>query len=232
MTSLQDVKTSVPDQLLEFLNNYYPSNILTYEINPEKFLDTKICYNNGSIATKVHRWVTKLAPHWSLSIPKIYKWNGDHRDLCRVERISSDFNNEMMLIRQKIDKCNPSPFTNSVIRDYEHKQNKIQQQEGEYIRPPNFFEIAKRINVDGVSILPTEWVCSQTILVKVSSIKSFKKKVKNLFSLKDKNPYPAYQIYKGTWDCDETYCFDETYWGIIFYWKLLQILQTKTYVSC
>ena len=55
MTSLQDVKTSVPDQLLEFLNNYYPSNILTYEINPEKFLDTKICYNNGSIATKVHR---------------------------------------------------------------------------------------------------------------------------------------------------------------------------------
>ena len=48
-------ETNFPDQLLEFLNNYYPSIILIYEMNPEKFLDTKICYNNGSIATKVHR---------------------------------------------------------------------------------------------------------------------------------------------------------------------------------
>ena len=30
-------------------------------------------------------------------------------------------------------------------------------------------------------------------------------KVKNLFSLKDKNPYPVNQIYKGTRVCDETY---------------------------
>ena len=49
-----------------------------------------------------------------------------------------------MLICQKFDNAGyPSPFTNSVIRDYEHKQNKKQQQEDEYIIPPNFFEIAK-----------------------------------------------------------------------------------------
>ena len=136
-------ETNFPDQLLEFLNNYYPSIILIYEMNPEKFLDTKICYNNGSIATKVHRSVTKLTPHWSSRIPKIYKGNAAHGNLWRVERISSDFNNEKMLIRQKFDKCNLSPFSNSVIIDYEHKQNKRQQQEDECITPPNFSEIAK-----------------------------------------------------------------------------------------
>ena len=46
-------KTNVPDQLLEVLNNYHPNIKLTYEINPEKFLDTKIFYNNSSITTKV-----------------------------------------------------------------------------------------------------------------------------------------------------------------------------------
>ena len=53
-------KTNVPDQLLELLNNYHPNIKLTFEINPEKFLDTKICYNNNSITTKVHQRVTKL----------------------------------------------------------------------------------------------------------------------------------------------------------------------------
>ena len=62
-------KTNVPDQLLEFLINYHPNIELTYEVNPEKFLDTK-SYNNSSNTNKVHRRVTKLTPHWSSSIPK------------------------------------------------------------------------------------------------------------------------------------------------------------------
>ena len=56
-------KTNVPDQLLEFLNNYHPNIKLTYEINSDKFLDAKICYKNSSITTKVHRRFTKLTPH-------------------------------------------------------------------------------------------------------------------------------------------------------------------------
>ena len=49
-----------------------------------------------------------------------------------------------MLICQKFDNAvYVSPFRNSVIRDYEHKQNKIHYKEEEYIIPPNFFEIAK-----------------------------------------------------------------------------------------
>ena len=35
-------KAYVPDQLLEFLNNYHRNNKSTYEINLEKFRDTKM----------------------------------------------------------------------------------------------------------------------------------------------------------------------------------------------
>ena len=90
----------------------------------------------------MHWRFTKLTPHWFSSIPKRYKRNVVHGDLYRAERISSGFNNGNILIRQKFDyPGHPSPFTNSVIRDYEHKQNKRQDQKDEYIIPLNFFEI-------------------------------------------------------------------------------------------
>ena len=44
------------------------------------------------------------------------------------------------------------------------------------------------------------------------TIKWISKKVKSFFSLKDKNCYPAWQIYKGTCVCDEIY-IDETFWN-------------------
>ena len=96
------------------------------------------------LTTKVHQIVKHRTPHWSSSIPKRHKRNAIHGDLCRAEQTSSNFNNEKMLICQQFDNTGyPSPFTNSVIRDYEHKQNKRQQQEDEYIISTNFFGIAK-----------------------------------------------------------------------------------------
>ena len=47
-------KTNVPGQLLQLLNNYHPNIKVTYETNPEMFLETKIFYNNSSITTKLH----------------------------------------------------------------------------------------------------------------------------------------------------------------------------------
>ena len=99
---------------------------------------------NFSITTKGHRRVTKLTPHCSSSIPKRFKRNAIHADLCRAKLISSNFNNEKMLIRQKLDNADYlSPFTNNVIRDYEHKQKKRQQQEDKYSILPNAFLISK-----------------------------------------------------------------------------------------
>ena len=58
-----------------------------------------------------------------------------------------------MLIRQKFNNAGyPSPFTNSVIRDYVHKQKKRQQQVNENIIPSKFFELGKILTFDGTSM--------------------------------------------------------------------------------
>ena len=63
-----------------------------------------------------------------------------------------------MLICQKFDNAGYlSHLTNSVIRDYEHKQNKRQQPEDEYIIPPISFKNYERIYIRGVAIMHTEW---------------------------------------------------------------------------
>ena len=134
----------------------------------------------------------------------------------------------MYTMRQKFYNTGyPSPFTNSVIRDYEHKQNKRQDQEDKYIVPPNFFKMVKE------SILVEFQYCPQNELVAKRflstfhqlanqkfqvNIKLITKKVKSLFSLKDKNLYPACQIYKGMCVSDETY-IGETIRNVDIHWN-------------
>ena len=91
---------------------------------------------------------------------------------------------------------------------------KKQQQEDEYIIPPNFFEIAKESILVEFPYWPQNELVAKQFLSKFHqftnqkfqvTIKWITKKVKSLFSLKDKNPYPTCQIYKGTCVCDEIY---------------------------
>ena len=111
-------KTNFLDQLLKFLNNYHPNIKLTYEINPEKFLDTKICYNNSSVTTKVHQRV-KTPHHIGL---QVFQRDTFYEDLYSSEPVSSDCNTEMMLICQKFDNAGyASPFIDCNITDHEHK---------------------------------------------------------------------------------------------------------------
>lgn len=103
-----------------------------------------------------------------------------------------------MLIFQKLDYAGyPSFFTNNVIGDYEHKQNKSQNQEDEVIVPPNLFKIAKEL------ILVKFLYCSHNERVAKEFLTKFHqftnqlailwiiKKVKSLFFKKDKSPYPV-----------------------------------------
>ena len=63
--------------------------------------------------------------------------------------------------------------------------------------------------------------CQSSINIPVKfqvTIKWITKKFKSLFSLKDKNPYPACQIYKETCVCDETY-IGETIWNVDIRWN-------------
>ena len=90
--------------------------------------------------------------------------------MCKAERTLPNFNNKKILICQKFDNAGYlSHLTNSVIRDYEHKQNKRQQQKDEEqednnIIPPISFKNYERIYSRGVAILPTEWTRGEMIL--------------------------------------------------------------------
>ena len=69
--------------IFENLNKYHPKINLTIEVNPSKFLDTKIINNKGNITTEVFRKTVKLPVHWSSRVPKRYKRNAVIGDLHR-----------------------------------------------------------------------------------------------------------------------------------------------------
>ena len=53
-------KKNCTDQLYHELNNYHPNINLTIEINPKRFLDTRVITKNGKRETAVYRKCTKL----------------------------------------------------------------------------------------------------------------------------------------------------------------------------
>ena len=107
------------------------------------------------------------------------KKNTIHGDLCRAEQKDtdfetlttkrySDFNNEKILIHKKFDNAGyPSAFTNSIIRDYEHNQNKKEDQEYKYIISPIYFEIAKESILVEFSYCPLKELMAERFLSKL-----------------------------------------------------------------
>ena len=66
------------------------------------------------IETWVHRKKIKIPTPWTSNIPKRCKCNTIKAELSRAKRISSNFTNEVKLIRNK----NPIRFVNSVIHEF------------------------------------------------------------------------------------------------------------------
>ena len=71
------------DLLFENLNNHHPNVKCTIETMPQKFLDTKIIYEDNQVKTKIHRDGRKLPAHLTLKIPK-HKRNAIITDLNRA----------------------------------------------------------------------------------------------------------------------------------------------------
>ena len=86
--------------LFDLLNNYHPNIKLTIEVNPSKFLDTKLFNINGPYKFNVYRKNTKLP--WTSRTPKRYKRNTINGDLHRSKRISSNFDEEIPLIKKSL----------------------------------------------------------------------------------------------------------------------------------
>ena len=89
--------------LFDRLNNYHPNIKLTIEINPSNSLDTKLTNTNGAYKFNVYR--TKLPSPWTSKSPKRYKRCTINGDLHRSKRISSNFDEEITLIKEKFIKA-------------------------------------------------------------------------------------------------------------------------------
>ena len=81
--------------LFDRLNNYHPNIKLTIEVNPSKFLDTKLTNINGAYKFNVYRKNTKLPSPWTFKTPFRYKRNTVNGDLHHSKRISSNFDEEV-----------------------------------------------------------------------------------------------------------------------------------------
>ena len=103
--------------LFDRLNSYHPNIKLTIEVN---FLDTKLTNINGTYKFNAYRKNTKLPSLWTSKTPKPYKRNTVNGDLHHSKRISSNFDEEIPLIKEKFMKADyPLLFINSVVNEFQ-----------------------------------------------------------------------------------------------------------------
>ena len=206
-------KKNIPDILLEAMSSYHSKINFTVENNPAMFLDTRMIIDiKGVCATKVYRKPNKVPSHWFSKTPVRYKRNAIIGDLHRSKKISSYFRDEVKIIRQKyLNAGFPSRFVDSVIRTFECP--KPDDNEDLPLIPSYFFEAPPFILID-VPYCPENEKHSKHFINKLKSflsrectvvIKWTTRKIKTLFSLKSKNPYPSYKIYEGTCSCGSSY---------------------------
>ena len=158
-------KKDQPDLLFENLNNHHPNIKYTIETMPQKFLDTKIIYEDSQIKTKVHRNERKLPVHWTSKIPKRYKQNAINADLNRAAQIASTFTEEIPTIKQKFLSADyPPRFVNSVIKQFNEKCNGNTQDD--YIIPPDFFDVPKPLVLAEIPYCPRNETLSKRFIKK------------------------------------------------------------------
>lgn len=218
-------KINETDHLFLALNNYHPNIHFTIELGPSKFLDTNIDVNvNEKVRTSVHRKPNKMATHWSSQIPKRYKRNAINGDLNRSYRIGMNFEFEKQVIRTKFKNAGfPTRFTESVINQFEMKLDTS----SEFIIPEFLFKEPRKFILIEIPFCEENESLSKRFLEKLKSftknnidfaVKWSTKKVRQLFNVKDKNPYPACKIYEGICTCGNNYVGEternvETRWG-------------------
>ena len=108
------------DVLLDRLNSYHPNIKFTIEVNPNRFLDTRLTTISGTYKFNVYRKNTKLLSPWTFKTPKRYKPNTINGDLHCSKRISSNFDEEIALIKEKFMKADYSlRLISSVVNEFQ-----------------------------------------------------------------------------------------------------------------
>ena len=154
-----------PDKLFERMSKYYPNINLTVEVNPSKCLDTKTHRDNNEIKCFSYHKEMKLPFHWTSAVPKHYKKNVIIGDLHCVNNLSSNFAQEVGIIRNKYIKVGyPFGFINSIIDGFN-------QEKEDTLMPTSLLEERKEVTSKFLSanetktrflILLTNWKCLLT----------------------------------------------------------------------
>ena len=188
------------DKVYDGLNNYHPKVRLTIETNPLRFLDKKIVHTNGMIEARLHMKKTKLPTPWTSNIPKRYERNTIKGELYWAKCISSNFRNEVTLVRNECKSTGyPMRFVNSVIHEFPTSQTN---EYIEFIIPPRLFEATKIVLVEIPYCLKNE-NSSKQFMKKFEKftndmfdvrVKWLTKKIKTLVKVKCKSLHQACKI--------------------------------------
>lgn len=156
-------------------------------------------------------------------IPKRYKRNAIIGDLNRSKRISSDFEKEKCEIRQKFQKaCYPSKFTESIINQFENKNNNES-----LLIPEGFFEEKKPFILFEIPFCERNEETSKRFMKKFqeftkhkydTAVKWLTRKTHSLFKLKDQDKHQSSVVYEGLCSCGENY-IGETVRNATIRWK-------------
>ena len=127
--------------MLDQLSSYQQNIKLTIEKNPSMFLDIKLTNIDGTYKFNVYRKNTKPPSPWTSKTPKHYKRNTINGHLHPLKRISSKFDKEIPLIKEKFMKAEyPFGFINSVVNEF---QKGKECGDESFIIPTSLFENAK-----------------------------------------------------------------------------------------
>ena len=94
-----------PVVLFNRVGNYHLNNTLTMELNPSRFLDTKLTNINSFYKFNVCQESTKLQSPWNSGNSKRNKRNTVNGALQSSKRIPSNFNKEITVITGKYMKA-------------------------------------------------------------------------------------------------------------------------------
>ena len=201
--------------MFDRLNNHHPNINLTIEVNLSMFLDIKLTKTNGTYKFNVYRKNTKLPSPWMSKTSKRYKRNTINGDLHRSKRISSKFDKEIPLRKEKFMKADYLlGFINSVVSELQMGKECGDES---FIIPASLFEIAKP------SIFVKIPYCKLNAIKSKHLFKTFHKftnnsfrriktwktrNIRSLFPLKDKNDCKLCVIYKGDCSCGSPYIIE------------------------
>ena len=203
-------KKGPQDRLLEALNNYHPNIKLTVEENPTHFLDTAISKEGSNITTGVYTKKNKLPVFWSSRVPKRYKRNAIKIELHRALKIASNFDTELVRIRNKFREAGyPKRFVEAVIREFLHKDDP----ENEVLIPEWLFDdrVTKYLRLP---YCESNEQLSKLFLQRLDMFTEHKfkfiviwetRKIRSLFPLKDRVLHRSCVIYEGVCSCGKKY---------------------------